>query len=45
MRAGGVGATEDDIVGWYHPLKGHKFEQTLRDSEGQRSLAHYSPWV
>ena len=45
MRAGGVGATEDEMVGWYHPLNGHKFEQPPGDSEGQRSLAHYSPWV
>ena len=33
------GATEDEIVGWHHRLNGHEFEQTLRDSGGQRSLA------
>ena len=33
-------ATEDEIVGWYHRLSGLKFEQTLRDSEGQGSLLH-----
>ena len=26
------------MVGWHHRLNGHEFEQTLRDSEGQRSL-------
>ena len=30
--------TEDEMVGWYHQLKGHKFEQTLGYSEGQGSL-------
>ena len=29
------GLTEDELVGWYHWLNGHKFEQTLADSEGQ----------
>ena len=23
---------------------GHEFEQTLGDSEGQRSLVYYNPW-
>ena len=36
--------TEDEIVGWCHQLNGHEFEQTLGDSEGQRSLACCSPW-
>ena len=31
--------TEDKMVGWHQQLKGNKFEQTLGDSEGQRSLA------
>ena len=30
------GATEDEMIGWYHQLNGHEFEQTLGDSEGQR---------
>ena len=30
--------TEDEMVGWHHRLDGHKFEQTLGDSEGQGSL-------
>ena len=32
------GATEDEIVGWYHRLNGREFGQTLGDSEGQGSL-------
>ena len=35
---------EDEMIGWYHPHKAHEFEQTLGDSEGQRSLACCSPW-
>ena len=31
--------TEDEMVGWHHRLNGHEFEQTLKDSEGQGSLA------
>ena len=30
---------EDEMVGWHHQLNGHEFEQTLGNSEGQRSLA------
>ena len=30
--------TEDEIVGWYHKLNGHEFEQTWGDGEGQGSL-------
>ena len=37
------GTTEDEMVGWHHWLKGLEFEQTPRDSEGQRSLAYCSP--
>ena len=37
-------ATENEMVGWLHRLEGHEFEQTLGDSEGQRSLACCSPW-
>ena len=37
-------ATEDEMVGWHHRLNGHEFEQTPGDTEGQRSLACYSPW-
>ena len=27
------------MVGWHHRLKGHEFEETQGDSDGQRSLA------
>ena len=37
-------ATGDEMVGWHHQLNGHESEQTLGDSEGQGSLACYSPW-
>ena len=37
--------TEDEMVGWYHRLNGHEFEQSLGDSEGQGSLAYCSPWT
>ena len=36
--------TEGEMVGWHHRLNGHKFEQTLGDSEGQGSLACCRPW-
>ena len=32
----------DEMVGWYHQLNEYEFEQTLGDSEGQRSLVCYS---
>ena len=35
--------TEEETVGWHHQLNGHEFEQTLKDSEGQGSLACCSP--
>ena len=37
-------ATEGGMVRWYHWLNGHEFEQALRDSEGQVSLACCSLW-
>ena len=37
------GMTEDEIVGWYHRLNGHEFEQALGVSDGQGSLAWCSP--
>ena len=36
--------TEDEMVGWYHWLNGHEFEQTQGDSEGQGSLVCCSSW-
>ena len=38
------GMTEDEIVGWHHRLSGHEFEKIPENSEGQMSLACYSPW-
>ena len=38
------GMTEYEMVGWHHRLDGHEFEQTLGDSEEQRSLVCCSPW-
>ena len=37
-------ATENEMAGWHHQLNGHEFEKILGDSEGQGSLARYSPW-
>ena len=36
--------TEDEMVGWYHQLDGHEFEQALGVGDGQGSLACCSPW-
>ena len=36
--------TGDEMVGWYHWLNGHEFEQTPGDGEGEGSLACYSSW-
>ena len=38
------GVTEDEMVGWHHQLKGHEFEHTLGDSEGQGNLACCQSW-
>ena len=36
------GATEDEMVGWYHRFDGYELGQTLGDGEGQGSLVCYS---
>ena len=36
--------TESEMARWHCWLNGHKFEQTLGDSERQGSLACWSPW-
>ena len=36
--------TENEMVGWHHQFDGHEFEQAQGDSEGQGSLAGFSPW-
>ena len=38
------GMTEDEMVGRYHWLNGHEFEQTQEDNDGERSLTCYGPW-
>ena len=40
----GLWVREDWTAGWHHRLNGKEFEQTPGDSEGQGSLACYSPW-
>ena len=36
--------TEDEMIGWYHRLDGHEFEQALGVGDGQGSLACSRPW-
>ena len=36
--------TEDDMVGWHPRFNGHELEQTLGDSDGQRSLSCCGLW-
>ena len=43
LRAGGKGATEDEMVGWHHQLDGHEFEQAPGDGDGQGGLSCYGP--
>ena len=38
------GTVEDEMVGWHHRLKGHKFEQAPGVGDGQGSLVCCSPW-
>jgi len=38
------GTTEDEMVGWYHRLYGHKLEQAPGVGDGQGSLVCCSPW-
>ena len=35
--------TEDEMVGWYHQLDGHKYEQARGVGDGQGSLACCNP--
>ena len=37
------GKTEDEMTEWHYWLNGHEFEKTPGDSDGQGSLACYSP--
>ena len=36
--------TEDEVVGWHHPLNGYEFKQTPGDTEGQGRLMCCSSW-
>ena len=36
--------TENEMLGWHHPLNEHEFEQAQRVGDGQRSLVSCSPW-
>ena len=36
--------TEDEMVGWYHRLSGHEFEQTRGHGEGRGILECCNPW-
>ena len=38
------GTTEEEMVGWYHRLNGHEFEQCIGGVDGQGGLACCSPW-
>ena len=40
LKAGGEGATEDEMVGWHRQLNGHEFKQTPGDGERQGGLAY-----
>ena len=35
---------EDGMVGWYHQLYRHEFEQTLGDGDGHGSLEYCNSW-
>ena len=37
------GMTKDEMVGWYHQLDGHEFEQAPGTGDGQESLVCCSP--
>ena len=38
------GMTEDEMVGWHHPLNGHEFEWAQGVGDGQGILACWNPW-
>ena len=43
-EAKGKWEAEDEMVGWHHQFNRHESEQTLEHSQGQESLARFSPW-
>ena len=36
--------TEDEMVGWYHRLDGHRFGQVPEDGDGQGGLECCGSW-
>ena len=36
--------TEDETVGWHHPLNGHELEQAPGVGDGQGGLGCHAPW-
>ena len=44
LKAGGEGATEDEMVGWHHRLNGHGFGWTPGVGDRQGVLACCGPW-
>ena len=44
LKTAGEGATEDEMVAWYHWFNGHEFEKTPGDSKDLGSLMCCSPW-
>ena len=36
--------TEDEMVGWHHPLEGREFDQAPGVGDRRRGLACCSPW-
>ena len=44
LRQEEKGKAKDEMVGWYHQLNGHEFEEVLGVGDGQENLACCSPW-
>ena len=44
LKAGGEGATDNEMVGWHHRFDGNEFEQALGFCDGWGSLECCSPW-
>ena len=38
------GTTDDEMIGWHHPLDGGGFEQAPEVGDGQWSLVCCNPW-
>ena len=36
--------TEDEVVGWHHPLNGHRFQWTPGVGDGQGGLVCCDSW-